>query len=157
MDVLTDILGAAGLKKSLLVSHAFHEPWAMRLPCNQSMGFHIVTHGEAYIRAVEFEEPLHLERGDIVLMQRGFDHVVSTDIFTEPPVGMKAGPFPDPQESEASPLAVVTCGLYQFQTEPIHPLFKELPDMIVLRSNEIPAHSPLNVAQQLLSAELAQG
>ena len=47
--------------------------------------------------------------------------------------------------------------MYQFQTEPIHPLFSELPEVIVIRSGEIAAHSPLNVAQQLLSAELAQG
>ena len=156
MDVLTDILNTAGLKKSLLVSHAFYSPWAMRLPCSKSMGFHIVTHGEAYIRAPRFEVPLRLERGDIVLIRRGFDHVVATDTTTEITPGLEAGPFPGPLETDETPLAVVTCGLYQFQTEPIHPLFKELPDVIVIRSNEIAAHSPLNVAQQLLSAELAQ-
>ncbi|MCD6023186.1 MAG: AraC family transcriptional regulator [Fibrobacteria bacterium] len=157
MDVLTDILNSAGLRKSLLVSHAFHSPWAMKLPCNQSMGFHIVTYGEAYIRAPRFDAPLRLERGDVVLIRRGFDHVVSTDRVTEAPTALRAGPFPVPEDTDVPPLAVVTCGLYQFQTEPIHPLFAELPEMIVIRSNEIPAHSPLNVAQQLLSAELAQG
>jgi AraC-like DNA-binding protein len=157
MDVLTDILNSAGLKKSLLVSHAFHSPWAMKLPCDKSMGFHIVTHGEAYIRAPRFDVPLRLERGDVVLIRRGFDHVVATDVVTEAPGHMNAGPFPVPEDTDVPPLAVVTCGLYQFQTEPIHPLFAELPEMIVIRANEIPAHSPLNVAQQLMSAELAQG
>lgn len=156
MDVLTDILNSAGLRKSLLVRHAFYTPWAMRLPCNKSMGFHIVTHGTAYVRADQFGEPLRVERGDLVLINRGFDHVVATDLTTPAPTRTNAGPFPGPERPGQTPLAVVTCGLYQFQTDPIHPLFKEIPDLIVIRSAEIPSHSPLYAAQQLLAAELAQ-
>jgi len=157
MDVLTDILNSAGLKKSLLARHAFHEPWAMRLPCAKSMGFHLVTHGEAYVRAPRFDKPLKLERGDLVLIHRGFDHVVATDTKTPVPKQASAGPFPGPENRDQNPLAVVVCGLFQFQTEPIHPLFSELPEVIVLRAEEIPVHSPLYAAQQLLAAELAQG
>jgi AraC-like DNA-binding protein len=158
MDILTDILDSAGLRKSLLARHAFHTPWAMRLPCAKSMGFHLVTHGEAFVRAPNLSQPLRLERGDLVLINRGFDHVVSTDLDTQPRAQDSAGPFPasHPDPINHHPLAVVVCGLYQFQTEPIHPLFAELPEMIVLRSTEIPSHSPLYAAQQLLAAELAQ-
>jgi AraC-like DNA-binding protein len=156
MDVLTDILNSAGLRKSLLVRHAFYTPWAMRLPCNKSMGFHIVTHGTAYVRAAQFEEPMRLERGDLVLINRGFDHVVATDVTTPAPTQLQAGPFPGPERPGQTPLAVVTCGLYQFQTDPIHPLFTEIPELIVIRAAEVPSHSPLYVAQQLLAAELAQ-
>jgi AraC-like DNA-binding protein len=158
MDVLTDILNSAGLRKSLLARHAFYTPWAMRLPCDKSMGFHIVTHGTAYVRASKFETPLRLERGDIVLINRGFDHEVATDLQVKPSRVPVAGPFPDPAAEIAgqTPLAIVVCGLYQFQTPPIHPLFAELPEMIVIRAGEVPSHSPLYVAQQLLAAELAQ-
>ena len=44
-------------------------------------------------------------------------------------------------------------GVYQFQTEPIHPLFAEIPNLIIIRAEQIPSHSPLFMAQQLLSAE----
>jgi AraC-like DNA-binding protein len=155
MDVLTDILNSAGLRKSLLVRHAFYTPWAMRLPCNKSMGFHIVTHGTAYVRASQFEQPMRLERGDLVLINRGFDHVVATDVTTPAPTQTNAGPFPGPERAGQTPLAVVTCGLYQFQTDPIHPLFTEIPELIVIRAAEVPSHSPLYAAQQLLAAELA--
>lgn len=159
MDVLSDILNSAGLRKSLLARHAFHTPWAMRLPCAKSMGFHIVTHGTAYVRAPRFDVPLRLDRGDIVLINRGFDHEVATDLQVPAPAVLRAGPFPskaDPEIADQAPLAIVVCGLYQFQTPPIHPLFAELPDVIVIRAGEIPSHSPLYVAQQLLAAELAQ-
>ncbi len=156
MDVLTDILNSAGLRKSLLARHAFHAPWAMRLPCEKSIGFHLVTHGEAYVCAPRFDKPMKLGRGDIVLLNRGFDHVVATDPRTPAPAFPQAGPFPGPSRPGESPLAVVVCGLYQFRTEPIHPLFAELPEVIVLRAGDIPAHGPLYAAQQLLAAELAQ-
>jgi AraC-like DNA-binding protein len=159
MDVLTDILNSAGLRKSLLARHAFYEPWAMRMPCSKSMGFHLVTHGEAWVRAPRFPAPLRLERGDIILLNRGFDHEVATAPDT--PVLEHPGPDPfagpaRPAHPDQAPLAVVVCGVYQFQTEPIHPFFAELPEVIVLRASSIASHSPLHAAQQLLSAELAQ-
>jgi AraC-like DNA-binding protein len=156
MDVLTDILNSAGLRKSLLARHAFYSSWAMRLPCDKSMGFHIVTHGEAYVRAPKFETPLRLQRGDIILLNRGFDHEVATDLQVQAPPHVSAGPFPGPEREGQAPLAVVVCGLYQFQTEPIHPMFGELPDFIVIRAADIPTHGPLYIAQQLLAAELTQ-
>jgi AraC-like DNA-binding protein len=156
MDVLTDILASAGLRKSLLVRHAFYGPWAMRMPCKKSMGFNLVTHGEAWVRAPRFESPLRLERGDLILINRGFDHEVATDPVT--PVPPDAGPMPyaGPEVRGQDPLAVVVCGVYQFRTEPIHPLFAELPDTIILRGKNIPSHSPLYAAQQLLAAEVSQ-
>lgn len=155
MDVLTDILHSAGLKSSLLTRHAFYSSWAVKLPCDKSMGFHLVSHGEIYIRAKQLKEPICLQRGDIILLNRGYDHEIATDLK------VKARPLSEQQDSlitkkGKTPLSVVVCGVYQFQTEPIHPLFKELPDIIVIRAHEIPAHSPLYIAQQLLSAELTQ-
>jgi AraC-like DNA-binding protein len=159
MDILTDILASAGLRKSLLVRHAFYGPWAMRMPCKKSMGFTLVTHGETWVRAPRFESPLRLERGDIILINRGFDHEIATDPVT--PLPADAGPMPSmpyagPEAPGQDPVAVVVCGVYQFRTEPIHPLFAELPDTIILRGKNIPSHSPLYAAQQLLAAEVAQ-
>lgn len=156
MDVLTDILASAGLRKSLLVRHAFYGPWGMRMPCHKSMGFHFITHGEAWVRAPRFKSPVRLERGDIILINRGFDHEVATDPVT--PALPQTGPMPSagPAVPGREPLAIVVCGAYQFRTEPIHPLFAELPDTIVLRGKNIASHSPLYAAQQLLAAEVAQ-
>ncbi len=155
MDVLTDILNSAGLRKSLLARHAFFEPWAMRMPCAKSMGFHMVTHGEAYVRAPRFPTPLRLDRGDIILINRGFDHEVATDPVTAVPPHAHPHPFAGPARP-GTPLAILVCGLYQFQTEPIHPLFAELPEVIVIRAGSIASHSPLYAAQQLLAAEMSQ-
>ncbi len=159
MDVLTDILNSAGLRKSLLVRRAIYKPWAIRFPCEKSIGFHIVTHGKAYIRASRFAEPLLLDRGDIVLMKRGFDHEVATDPavhFAKEIVDDSSSALIHAEDPNAKPLAIIVCGAYQFQTPPIHPLFTELPDTLVIRASEIASHSPLYAAQQLLAAEMPQ-
>ncbi len=155
MDVLTDILNSAGLRKSLLLRRAFYKPWSMRFPCERSMGFHIITHGSAYINAPKFEEAVKLERGDVILIKRGFEHVIATHPSLEP-VDECPTTSSVSEESDVSPLAVIVAGLYQFQTPPIHPLFNELPEWIVIRAGDIPAHSPLYATQQLMSAELSQ-
>jgi AraC-like DNA-binding protein len=156
MDVLSDILASAGLRKSLLVRHAFYSPWAMRMPCDKSMGFHLLTQGEAWVRARRFEAPVHLERGDIILINRGFDHEISTGSSAPEPSRSGLAPDAGPAVDGKDPLAIVVSGVYQFQTEPIHPLFAELPDTLILRGKHIASHSPLYAAQQLLAAELAR-
>lgn len=155
MDVLTDILLSAGLHSTILTRHAFYSSWGTWLPCNKSMGFHFVSHGEIYVRAPRFKTSLRLQKGDIVLLNRGFYHEIATDNK------VKARPLSEQMKAMKAnagkaPVAALISGVYQFQTEPIHPFFAELPDYIILRAHEIPANSPLYIAQQLLSAELSE-
>jgi AraC-like DNA-binding protein len=160
MDILTDVFNSSGLVKSLLARRSFYEPWATRFPCAKSIGFHVVTQGEMVIRSKHLKAPIHLKRGDIAFIQRGFDHEIATDLKAKVKATVstaESGTEPELVEARhRQPLATFVSGVYQFQTEPIHPLFAEFPKTIVLRSEQIPAHDPLNVALLLLSAELDQ-
>jgi len=162
MDILSDILNSAGLAVPSLEQLTFHAPRAERFRCDKSMGFHLVTKGEAYVRWDCGKPPIHLQRGDIVMIKRGLGHVIATDPETqapeaaaERPLFTSAGDIGSHANSER-PLTSLVTGYYQFRTDPIHPLFAELPDQIHIRSDDIAPHSPLHIAQQLLSAELAQ-
>jgi hypothetical protein len=161
MDILSDILNSAGLAVPSLEQLTFHAPRAERFRCDKSMGFHLVTKGEAYVRWDCGKPPIHLQRGDIVMIKRGLGHVIATDLETQAPDAAAempsftdAGDVASRPDSER-PLASLVTGYYQFRTDPIHPLFAELPDQIHIRSDDIPPHSPLHLAQQLLSAEIA--
>jgi len=156
MDILTDIFNSAGLRQSLLHRRSFYSAWAMRFPCEKSMGFHVVFQGEAFVRSSRFKKPLHLRRGDLVMMKRGFDHEVATDLKTKVKPQNENPSLLSQTNEKGPPLTTLVSGLYQFQTEPIHPLFNEIPDYIVMRSEEMVLHSPLQIALQLLSAELEQ-
>jgi AraC-like DNA-binding protein len=151
MDILTDILNSAGLAKPRLLRLTYHAPQAETFPCAKSIGFHLVTQGEGYVRWASGHEPLLLKRGDIVMIKRGLSHEVATDLK------VKVGDLPAAARTTGDkPLVSLVTGVYQFQTQPIHPLFSELPDLILFRSEDIAPHSPLAIAQQLLSAEIAQ-
>jgi AraC-like DNA-binding protein len=150
MDILTDILNSAGLAKPQLLRLTFYTPHAETFPCAKSMGFHLVTQGEGYVRWASGREPLLLKRGDIVMIKRGLGHEVATDLKVKVSKGAA------PRAGGDKPLVSLVTGVYQFQTQPIHPLFSELPDLILFRSEDIAPHSALAIAQQLLSAEIAQ-
>lgn len=156
MDILTDILNSAGLTTKLITKHSFFENWAMKFPCNRSMGFHLVTQGTAYIRFDKQKEPLVLNKGDLIMVKRGLDHEVATsptakiqNLPAEVLLNSKM-----PTHKKEKPILTLVGGLYQFQTEPIHPLFAEIPNYIIFRADEIPTHSPLFMAQQLLTSEI---
>jgi AraC-like DNA-binding protein len=155
MDILSDILNSAGLAVPSLQQLTFYTPRAEKFRCEKSMGFHLIAKGEAYIRWECGRAPLHLKRGDIVMIKRGLGHEVATDLETQAQE-IAAGDTPSAHHPENDrPLVSLVSGYYQFRTEPIHPLFAELPDQIHIRSDDIAPHSPLYIAQQLLSAEIA--
>lgn len=153
MDVLSDILSLSGVEKSALIHHSLYQPWAMRFPCDKSMGFHVVTQGEMYVRGAFLKEPLLMKKGDILLISRGHNHEISTDLKTKPQRTMAIGKR-EPAES-ARALATFASGVYTLKDAPIHILLAEMPDKILLRSDQVPAHDPLQSALQLLSAELS--
>jgi hypothetical protein len=158
MDVLTDVLATCGLEATLLARQSFYEPWAVRFPCERSLGFHVVTRGEAWLRSTRLGAPIRLRKGDIALLSRGFDHEIATAV--DVPVRATVTPddarvAPEPAVDDRAVQLTLVCGVYQFARTPLHPLFRDLPDSFVLRGDDVPAHSPIHAAIALLSAELS--
>ncbi|MGC4094890.1 MAG: AraC family transcriptional regulator [Polyangiaceae bacterium] len=154
MDILTDILSSADIKKTLLASYSFYDHFAASFPCDRSMGFHVVTQGEVYVRAKRLRTPLTLRKGDLILLARGFNHDLTTDLELLP--STQGWPAPQVPAPRRAPRVTLASGVYHFATPPIHPLFKELPDKLLLRAEAIASHSPLHSALLLLSSELSQ-
>lgn len=154
MDILSEILNLAGIEKSVLIHHSLYKPWAMRFPCDKSIGFHVVTQGQMHIRSPHLKTPLLMKKGDILLVARGHDHEVATDLKIK---AQKTISFQDhfKEVPGQKPLATFASGVYRFRDAPTHALFKEMPTTILLRAEEIPSHDPLHSALQLLSAELS--
>ena len=78
MDLLTDLLQQAGLRRRLLDSRRLAAGAALQFPCERSMGLHVVTQGQAWVHAPSLDEPLALAAGDIAVMARGCHHVLAT-------------------------------------------------------------------------------
>lgn len=82
MDLLTDILREAGLHRRLLDLRRLSAARALRFPCERSIGLHVVAQGTVHLHAPALREPLALHAGDIAVMSRGCDHLLS--LHTDP-------------------------------------------------------------------------
>lgn len=149
MDLLTDILQDAGMRRRLLDLHQLPDDAALRFPCDKSIGLHVVLQGPVHVHAPTFSSPLALARGDIALMARGCDHALSVQAqlagLRLQTIGEGTGP--------ASSGSAVISGAYQMWNAPLHPFFAELPPWFVLRADDRPRLGPLALTAGLIEEE----
>jgi AraC-like DNA-binding protein len=159
MDLLTDILQQAGLRRRLLDMRALAPGLALHFPCEKSLGLHVLTKGRAYVFAAG-QTPMALGTGDIALMARGCTHFVSTSASIDdlPHIAVgpaQAGSVPTTSAKNAAANVVVS-GAYQLWHEPVHPLFALLPAWYVLRAETVAASAPLKQTITLLETEMRE-
>ena len=152
MDLLSDILQDAGLRRRMLGLRAIPFDVALRFPCEKSIGLHVVMRGPVHVHAPTLAEPLALAAGDVAFMARGSDHALS--------VGHSlAGLQPQTIAHELGPIdarsSVVVGGAYQLWNTPLHPFFAELPPWTVLRADARPRLGPLALAAGLMEQEIS--
>jgi AraC-like DNA-binding protein len=152
MDLLSDILQDAGLRRRVLGLRAVPSDAALRFPCDKSIGLHVVVQGPVHVHAPTLTQPLALSTGDVAFMARGCDHALS--------VGPRlAGLRPLTVSHElgtidANNSSVVVGGAYQLWNTPLHPFFAELPPWTVLRADARPRLGPLALAAGLMEQEI---
>ncbi len=153
MDLLTDLLRQAGLKRRLLDMRQIGRR-AVRFPCDRSVGIHVVVRGAVYVHARELPAALHLTAGDIAVMARGCRHIVSplagSEANGEPLVAEPWQEFGT--DDPSGPLLI--SGAYEFWNAPIHPFFNQFPAWFVLRNNTFARFGPLAQTLSLLEGEL---
>ncbi|PIQ26889.1 hypothetical protein COW36_15950 [bacterium (Candidatus Blackallbacteria) CG17_big_fil_post_rev_8_21_14_2_50_48_46] len=156
MDILADILKQAGLRSRVLNQRALYSPWALRFPCPRSMGFHVVTQGQAWLWQSESSPPLHLHRGDIAFMSRGTSHWVSSS--PDPDLLKSAedcsASAPPHEKAGQEPLVTVVSGAYQLWHAPIHPLFQDLPEWVIIHADRLSGVDTIQTSLTLLAQEL---
>ncbi len=163
MDLLTDILRQAGMHRRLLDLRRLSATTALRFPCGKSLGVHVVAHGTVHLHAASLQGPLALQAGDIAVMARGCDHLLSlhADPSAVPvePIGatLDAATLEEAGGVAAGGGAAVISGAYQLWNAPLHPLFAEMPAWFVLRADELPRLGPLALTVGLLDEEVRHG
>lgn len=151
MDLLSDILQDAGLRRRVLGLRAIPADVALRFPCEKSIGLHVVMQGPVHVHAPTLAEPLALAAGDVAFMARGCDHALTVGPGL---VGLRAQTIshePGPVQASTS---IVVGGAYQLWNSPLHPLFAELPPWTVLRADARPRLGPLALAAGLMEQEI---
>ena len=156
MDLLSDLLHEAGLRRRLLDLRRLGPSTALRFPCEKSIGLHVVTHGCLWLHAPSLGAPMSLEAGDIAVMARGCTHVLSTMPSLDGAEVSTALAWPSQAGAagEAEAPSAVISGAYQLWNAPLHPFFAEIPEWFVLRADEIPRLGPLALSVGLLEGEV---
>lgn len=152
MDILDDIFKQADLKRKILNQRSIYEAMTLRFPCNRSIGFHVVTHGEAFLYLDNQKEPLALKRGDIAVMARGVNHYLST----ESQFKIDHAETVKLNKKNSRPKVTLISGAYQLWNDPLHPFFKDLSDVYVLKNEEIESFGQIQSALTMLAREAAE-
>lgn len=158
MDILSDILHVAGLKRRLLDLHALTPEAALRFPCERSFGLHAVTRGRAFVHAPNLDGPLELQAGDLVLMARGCVHLLSLD--RKAPARSRTVAAARFASEDQTPVpengsTQVISAAYQLWHDPLHPFLRSLPPWFVMRAASLPQLSALPLTIGLLDRELS--
>lgn len=151
MDLLTDILQDAGLRRRVLGRRAIPADVALRFPCDKSIGLHVVMQGPVYVHGSSLTQALALASGDVAFMARGCDHVLS---MSPELTGLQTQTIAEEFRSDETGASVVVGGAYQLWNTPLHPLFAELPPWTVLRAGERPRLGALALAAGLMEQEI---
>ncbi|WP_148046856.1 cupin domain-containing protein, partial [Pseudomonas poae] len=150
-DPLSSILRDTGVARRLLDLSDLPHARALRFPCERSVGLHLVLRGPVYVHTPEWGEPLCLASGDVAVLGRGHDHLLSTQPSLE---GLPVDQIRLSSLGVPDATATVLSGAYQFWHAPLHPFFAEMPALTVLRATELPRLDPLALVSGLLVDEL---
>ena len=133
-DALSDILRMVHLKACIYFVKDMAAPWGMDIPVAANGPLHMVLKGNCILRCRGQE--ISLEEGDAILLPHGADHQMLDSSSTIPEPGpevmMRLMNEVDGEAAQGS--TRMLCGHFDWDETFDHPFFKELPDLIVLRS-----------------------
>jgi len=167
VDVLSDAIAVMRLGRPHASRTLTAAPWGFRFLPSSSAGFHVVLQGSCWVRPPD-AAPIHVHAGDVVFLPNGRGHGLSDGLDTPmvdvPPTALVEFGTPAPPESplaEAAPAAtaappsgaLLLCGAYQLDRGHIHPLLREMPDVVHFPAR-VGQHPALRTAVDLLGTEL---
>ena len=159
-DVLTDVMDLLRVRGAFMAHVRAQAPWGLRLPQNPGASFHAVSVGSCWIRVTGLE-PRELLPGDVVLLPRGADHIVSSAPKGAAQAWDRAAKSQARSETGEivlnglGPSTHFVCASYDYDHEVAHPLLGLLPPVLVLSERDSSEAGPLASTLRLLRHELA--
>jgi len=143
MEVLSDILRTMRVEGSVYFCDMLDPPWSKKFAASASAGFHVIRRGQCWVTADGRSE--YLGPGDLIFLGPGIDHLLGS----EPPGETGQG-------SAASTLLL--CGYFDFLADTPTPLLDVIPNLTIVRNDELALHPFLKgTIDQLGSEYMARG
>ncbi|MFE6859173.1 AraC family transcriptional regulator [Nocardia sp. NPDC057668] len=159
MDVLSDVVASMRTGRASSARIEWRAPWGQRFPGRAgAAGFQVVLRGSCKLFPPQ-GDPITLNVGDVAFFPHG-DSYGLADELTTPLAEPRCDPVEDTdlfvsdfvgRDGQAT---VTLCGGYELDPERVHPLLRDLPEVIHLPA-ELGRHPELRSAIELLGAEAA--
>lgn len=132
-DVLTDVLRLVQLKACIYFIREMPAPWGMDIPHSANGPLHLVLDGECVLRCAGRDHPL--KAGDAILLPHGASHQMLDRSSTVPEPGPKVMEqlLKQPHDANVSGSTRMLCGHFEWDGAIDHSLFRDLPELIVIR------------------------
>ncbi len=143
-DFLSDVLNTCDIKSAVYFKETFNKPWGMAIDHGPFAQFHVITRGHCQLRSRYLKQDVTLESGDVVLCIRGAQHRLMDEDAISCLSGinvmttLQRGEKPFPGEV---PGATLVCGHFELGSFRNHPFIEQLPEILVLTSDQYSGHS----------------
>lgn len=135
-DPLSDVLELISVQSSVYFQKDFFSPWGMPVQDTGFAQFHIIVRGVA---VVNYDKTLYqLSAGDVLLFPKGASHKVSDSPEGSMISGTESTKDCDRKKLMDARETRMICGHFEYDLEHKHPLIVELPDIILIRSENLP-------------------
>jgi AraC-like DNA-binding protein len=152
MDVLSDVLRVVRLSSAVFFVAEFSSPWAIESPPSRNLAnvimprtecftiFHVLAEGTCWVK-VKGESPLQMVAGDVLVVPRGDEHFMGSDLSLKPKPMKELIPkipwpgMPALSDDGGGEVARFVCG-YLHCDQKFNPLFGTLPKLLCVRSRE---------------------
>jgi AraC family transcriptional regulator, alkane utilization regulator len=148
MDVLSEVLRVVRLSGVIHFNAEFSEPWAFissapdvlrtRMGAESVTPFHVFVGGHCFVR-LENHPPIRIETGDVIVMPRGDQHVMASDLSLSPVPSKNIYPVPSRerimpvQHGGGGSIARFICG-FLHSDQRFDPLLNSLPPALCVRT-----------------------
>ena len=156
-DAVSEMLRTLHVRTTVFCRSDMRSPWGFAVRAHGRAAFHLLLEGSCWLEVDGVDEPLRLERGDVVVLPRGPSHRLRSDpgarveflddiLERTPPV---AGRLVYGGTGARTDLI---CGVFAMEDREAAPLLKSLPTVSLVRSSE--ADRWLTPLVELVKAEV---
>lgn len=159
LDLLTEVLGLMHLRGEFFCRSTFTAPWGLAFPARDQAYFRFVEEGECWVVIEDGSRPIHLKRGDLLLLPHGHGHALC-DPPGSPLVSMDdfnrlrgPGLCASRAWGGGGHVSRTLCGVFHLEHPEGHPLFRCMPAFIHLRADQARMHPGLEAMLSLMVEE----
>lgn len=156
-DIIADVLDTVKLKSAVYFKHGFCGDWGMEVPKGNFAQFHFVAGGNCVL---EIDSQQHdLYRGDLAIFPNGYPHRIKANHEASCQSGMDVvmGILNgnDPFKEQGQVNTNLVCGHYELDRDISHFILADLPEFILIKSEEYGRFDSINTILDLIIDELS--